>query len=192
MKVYDVISESKEVNEAPMGMFKKLGNKIASKIPGDIGASAQGKLNVGGEANRLKKDLARYMGGAGIKRGQLTPDQFVQFLDQVGLEGMKTMSTVSADRSADNIEPDAPMSKAEVDKYLLKATQSGFAGQGMKSNRSKFAAPGAGGPPPAPGTRPAGVPPPSAGGQPVDMNTVSAQDARLIAMLKSRGYAVSK
>ena len=150
MIVYDVISESKEVNEAPMGMMQRLGSKLQSKLPGEWGAAGKSKLNVGGEANRLKKDLVTFMSGAGIKRGQLTPDDFVNFLDQVGLEGMKTMSTLSTDRDAAGVEPDAPLTKAEVDQYLLKATQSGFKGQGMKGKRSKFAAtsagPGPGGP----------------------------------------------
>lgn len=177
MKVYDVISESIEVDEAPMGMFKKLGNKIASKLPGGMGASAKNKLDVGGEANRLKKDLAGYMGGAGIPRGKLTPDQFVQFLDQVGLEGMKTMANVSADRDAANIEPDAPMSKAEVDKYLLKATQSGFAGQGVKSKRSKFAAPAT---PPTAG--------PGAGAPTMSPKQLAAAQAAL----QAAGYTVTR
>ena len=139
MKVYDVISESKEVTEAPMGMIQRLGSKLQSKLPGNLGAAGKSKLNVGGEANRLKKDLVTYMSGAGIGRGQLTPDEFVQFLDQVGLEGMKTMSTLSQERDAAGVEPDAPLTKAEVDQYLLKATQAGFKNQGMKSKRSKFA-----------------------------------------------------
>ena len=101
MKVYDVISESTEVNEAPVGMFQKLGSKLQSKLPGEWGAAGKSKLNVGNEANRLKKDLVTFMSGSGIARGQLTPDQFAQFLDQVGLEALKTMAALTAERSAE-------------------------------------------------------------------------------------------
>ena len=185
MKVYDVISESKEVNEAPMGMMQKLGSKLQSKLPGNWGAAGKSKLNVGGEANRLKKDLVTYMSGAGIKSGQLTPDEFVQFLDQVGLEGMKTMSTLSQERDAAGVEPDAPLTRAEVDQYLLKATQAGFRNQGMKGKRSKFAGPAATGP--GPGGAGAGG---AAGSSALPPNLVSSigtltpqQKAALAAML---------
>ena len=172
MKVYDIISESVSVDEAPMGMMNKLGSKLQSKLPGDWGAAGKSKLNVGGEANRLKKDLVTYMSGSGIPRGQLTPDQFVQFLNQVGLEGLKTMSALSAERSAEGIEPDAPMTKEEVDQYLLKATQTGFQAQGMKSRKSKFASP------------------PS--GAPSGASTLSpAQLAQMTQQLKQAGYTVT-
>ena len=141
MKIYDVISESSDVNEAPFGLGGKVLNKIGSKIPGAMGAASKARLDVGGEANRLKKDLAAYMAGAGIKRGTLELDALKNFLDQVGLPTDKLQAQFDAVRaSGSGVDPDAPLQDYEIDQLLMKATQSGFGQQGIKSRKSKFAA----------------------------------------------------
>lgn len=174
MKVYDVISESYEVDEAPQGFGSKILNKIGSKIPGEIGARAKGNLDVGGEANRLKKELARFMAGSGVGKGQLSVDAFVDFLDQVGLPTNQVASQLQADRAASGTDENSPLTNPEVDMLLMKATQGGFSKQGMKSKKSKFAAPD--------------VPkmPPMGGGR-VAPDVQDAMDK-----LKAAGYTVTK
>lgn len=85
MKVYQIVSESSEVKEAPMGAlsgaFKKTKRYFGSQ-------SAAGELDVGNEANDLKKKLQRFMGGAGIKKGTLTVDQLEDFLNKAGYGGI--------------------------------------------------------------------------------------------------------
>lgn len=85
MKVYQIVSESSEVKEAPMGAlggaFKKAKRYFGSQ-------SAAGELDVGNEANDLKKKLQRFMGGAGIKKGKLTLDQLEDFLNKAGYGGI--------------------------------------------------------------------------------------------------------
>jgi hypothetical protein len=85
MKVHQIISENPEIDEAPVGMFKKgaqaLGRYLGSK-------TAAGAEEVSDEANGLKKELARWMGQAGIKSGTLTVDQLEKFLAKAGYSGM--------------------------------------------------------------------------------------------------------
>ena len=69
------------------------------------------------------------------------------------------------------------MTKAEVDQYLLKATQSGFQSQGMKSKKSKFAPPAT---------------PPAAGPGAGPSTLTPAQLAQLTAQLQQAGYSVTK
>jgi hypothetical protein len=184
MKIYDVISESSDVTEAPFGLGGKVLNKIGSKIPGAMGAASKARLDVGGEANRLKKDLAAYMAGAGIRRGTLELDQLKDFLDQVGLPTNKLQAQFDAVRAAGSgVDPDAPLQDYEIDKLLLQATQGGFGQQGIKSRRSKFAAPPASPPNPTP---PGGG---SGGGLPANVsNALSrlnpAQRAAALALLQ--------
>lgn len=177
MKIYDIISESSGVNEAPLGLGSKVLNKIGSKIPGSIGAASQAKLDVGGEANRLKKDLARFMAGSGIPKGQLSVDMFVDFLDQVGLPSSQVSAQLQADRAASGTDENSPLTNPEVDALLMKATQSGFGKQGMKSRKSKYAAPEVPKMPPMGGGRTGSVPP-------------DVQNA--IDKLKQAGYSVTK
>jgi hypothetical protein len=55
------------VDEAPMGMIKTGLNKLASKIPGSIGAKATGALQTGSNANAMYKEFYTYLGQKGLK-----------------------------------------------------------------------------------------------------------------------------
>jgi hypothetical protein len=59
MKIKDILLESNSLNEAPVGMLKRAGLGIASKL-GSQGAG--GKLDTANVANQLKKDFTRYVG----------------------------------------------------------------------------------------------------------------------------------
>jgi hypothetical protein len=62
MKISDILVESSQVQEAPMGVLSKLGNKALSKLGS---GTAQGKLETGEHANRLKKEFQTYLGRTG-------------------------------------------------------------------------------------------------------------------------------
>ena len=55
------------VDEAPMGLIKQGVTKLASKIPGSIGAKATGALQTGGNANAMYKEFYTYLGQKGLK-----------------------------------------------------------------------------------------------------------------------------
>jgi hypothetical protein len=59
MKIKDILIESKSLDEAPVGMLKRAGLGIASKL-GSQGAS--GKLDTANVANQLKRDFTKYVG----------------------------------------------------------------------------------------------------------------------------------
>ena len=50
-----------DLNEAPMGILNKLGQKVLSKVPGNIGAKAQGKLDAGRLANKWKQEYMKFL-----------------------------------------------------------------------------------------------------------------------------------
>lgn len=80
MKVYQIVSETENTNEAPQNWMKGKALGIASRFSN----RAQGAKEVGDEANELKKQLSRYMGAKRIPRGQLTTDQLDDFLRLTG------------------------------------------------------------------------------------------------------------
>lgn len=81
MRVFDIIAESKQIDEAPMGMLKTIGNKLASKMPGTIGSSAVGRLETGKVANQVKADFYKYLGQTGL---EADADTIIQFLQSQG------------------------------------------------------------------------------------------------------------
>jgi hypothetical protein len=166
MKIHQIISET-ELNEKPLGMLKRAGLGIASKL-GSAGAKAQ--LDVGNDANAMKKDLAGWMAGSGIAKGTLSPDDFKNFLGQKGLSSDSVDADLGQSRQASGRDPAEPMSNPEVDELLKKAVQQGFKSQGAKGRQSKFAAPA-----------------PAPAGGPVDPKLQKA-----IAALQAAGYNVTK
>ena len=135
MNVNDIISES-NIDEAPMGMMKRAGLGIASKL-GSKGARA--KLDVGSDANTMRKDLITWMAGSGIKKGTLSTDDFKNFLGQKGLPTTSVDVDLERSRQASGRDENEPLSTPEVDELLKKAVQQGFKGQGAKGRQSKFA-----------------------------------------------------
>lgn len=240
MKIYDIISESNDLNEAPANWvgqkLRGLGAKMGSR-------SAATTKATGDEANELKKELKAWMDGSRIGKGQLTADDLETYLDQKGYGGLAAdaLSMVrkagtdaaaakaakSADRSAkmqavgykagqmagaagraagkagqaiknmSGVVPagqvseaapaDAPLTNGEIDKVLMavvaKAYKTGAGFEKGRFGKDKQAPAAAGGAPPAAGGAP---------GQSVDLNAVDPKDARLIMMLKQRGYNITK
>lgn len=135
MNIYEIISES-NVDEAPIGMMKRAGLGIASKLGSK---SAKAKLDVGTDANAMKKDLITWMAGSGIRKGTLSPDDFKNFLGQKGLPTTNVDADLDQSRQASGRDENEPLSTPEVDELLKKAVQQGFKSQGAKGRQSKFA-----------------------------------------------------
>lgn len=79
MKITDVITESKKVNEAPVGMLKRAGLGIASKLGS---TRAAGALDTAEVANNLKKAFSRFLGQTGQKPNS---DSIIAFLQRNSL-----------------------------------------------------------------------------------------------------------
>lgn len=75
MKLSEIISESDNILERPMGIIKKAGLGLASKFS----SKAAGKLASGSEANELQKDYDFYLGSSNQKA---TAGSLMQFLKQ--------------------------------------------------------------------------------------------------------------
>lgn len=138
MKVYDIISESVSVDEAPLGMMKKMGAKLASKVPGAMGRRAAGNLESGAEANAVKKELATFMGRAGIGKGELTLPQLITFMSQKGYGD--NVKSIAKSLRTPGTQASAPLDNPTVDKIIMKAV-SGAAGAATTVGRGAYAAP---------------------------------------------------
>jgi len=76
MKITDIIAESKSVNEAPVGMLKRAGLNVASKLGN---TRAAGSLDTAKKANELKKAYDRFLGQS---RQKPNSDNILAFLKQ--------------------------------------------------------------------------------------------------------------
>jgi hypothetical protein len=98
MKIKDILLESNSLNEAPVGMLKRAGLGIASKL-GSQGAG--GKLDTANVANQLKKDFTRYVGTLWNRK----PDAelLVQWLQSKGYptDGVEKMLAPVAQNTAE-------------------------------------------------------------------------------------------
>lgn len=134
MKVHQIVSENSEIEEAPVGMFKKgaqaLGRYLGSK-------TAAGAEEVSDEANELKKELSRWMGQAGIKSGTLTVDQLEKFLAKAGYGGMAA-GELEKLRTAKQQKSDARQKKIQ---NFGQRVGAGIAGAkaGMQAAKSTYA-----------------------------------------------------
>jgi hypothetical protein len=62
MKITELVTESRKIDEAPMGMLNKFGNKVLSKFGND---KSTGKLKSGEVANKLYSAFNQYLGQSG-------------------------------------------------------------------------------------------------------------------------------
>lgn len=85
MKVTQIISEDESLDEAPVGMLKR-GSQAVRRFFGSD--EAEGEEDISDEANRLKKELSRWMGRSRIRSGQLTFDDLENFLNTAGYGGL--------------------------------------------------------------------------------------------------------
>jgi len=76
MRLNEILIEQ-QVDEAPQGMLSRLANKAKSFVPGSTGRQAKGDLEVGKEANWLKKQFDVYLGKV---RKPASPQLVIDFL----------------------------------------------------------------------------------------------------------------
>lgn len=78
MKITDIVSQKKQIDEAPVGMLKRAGLGIASKLGSQ---SAKGALNTAAMANGLRKQFDYYLGQTDQKPNS---DAIIAFLSTNG------------------------------------------------------------------------------------------------------------
>jgi hypothetical protein len=137
MKINDIINED-EISERPVGAIRRAGLGLRSKLPGGSGARA--KLDVGIDANEMKKDLQVWMDGSGISPKDLNLDDLKSFLTQKGLPNDKVDDIFSELRSTGSGSYRiGSLTNKEIDKILLKAVQQSFKSTGASGRKSRFA-----------------------------------------------------
>lgn len=111
-----------DLNEAPMGILNRLGQKVLSKVPGGIGNKAQGKLDAGMLANKWKKEYMQWLGQIGQQPSTENLGDFLQSKKNFKpdeLSGVVKESSLVYERV---------LTGREVDALILKAVQKAFSG----------------------------------------------------------------
>lgn len=157
MKVNEIVAESKDIDEAPVGALRQAGRKMAARGLAKIGMKGKAgqiatRVDVGDEANRIKRELQNWLSGSGIKPNELEVNDFVNFLQNVGFsrkEITKTIRKHAPKQQQDDLttltasqysEISEAVDKRVVDKVIRDLVQIGFKAQaGGKQARSKYA-----------------------------------------------------
>lgn len=134
MKISHITTENLDIDEA-LPFTKQWGRE------------RQAKKDVKADISDMTSDLKTWMSGSRLKN--VTIDQFKSFLSQKGLDPTTVDDLANARTSGrTGIDPDAPMTSAEVKQYIGKAVAAGYQARGASGTRSRFAgssAPAAGG-----------------------------------------------
>jgi hypothetical protein len=115
-----------DLNEAPMGFLNKIGQKVLSKVPGRVGAKAQGKLDTGSVANDWRNQYMTFLGKTGE---QPTTQNLKVFLKQLGLSDQLIQRNVPQDAMAESSVMEAynllelALTKKYLDNFFLKLAQ---------------------------------------------------------------------
>jgi len=123
MRVFDIVTENKKIDEAPAGALSQAGRRLGAKALGAIGfkgkaAELTGKADVGAEANKLKTDLRGYLGKTGGNPKQIQGPQLAAFLKSKGYPNMHLKGVQGV------------MTPQQVDQAVLKAAQDAAAADG--------------------------------------------------------------
>lgn len=110
MQVYQIISENKQLDEAPVGAVRQGLRRLGAKAAGAIGMSRtasnlRGKADSGAEANQLEKGFNTYLGRQMKSVKQATAQDLARYLKQSGysIDHMKGMSGVLQSKQIDDV-----------------------------------------------------------------------------------------
>ena len=121
MNVYDIISEKKDINEAPVGTLKQMGRRIGAKAAGAVGmkqtaGNLKGKADTGADANQLRKGFASFLGRIMKSPKEATAQDLAKYLSQSGypVNALKGQSGI--------------LNKQQIDKLTLQVVADKAAG----------------------------------------------------------------
>jgi hypothetical protein len=101
MRIEQLLIETK-IDEAPMGMLNKFGNKVMSKFGS---RSATGRLNTGNLANQIHGDWEEYLGATGE---EASAETVIAFLKSKGYPTQRAMQILQSAPKAGGITQTAP------------------------------------------------------------------------------------
>jgi len=116
MKVYDIISEDKEVAEAPVGMLKRAGQKIAGKVSKT--AAAKGESSK--EANQTFKDLKIWAARGDLDLKNLPVEKFKSFMQQKGYDKQLDQQI---NKFTDASDSESTLDKKQIEQVVLAQTK---------------------------------------------------------------------
>ena len=97
MKINEFAIVDPKVDEAPQGFLKRAGLGIASKLPGDFGHRAKGKLLTGKMANQIKQAFMTHLGASGR---EANAEELIKFLklNKYPTQGVEKMAKDMANK----------------------------------------------------------------------------------------------
>lgn len=126
MRLNEIIVENTELDEAPKGFLSRMKDKVLSKVPGGVGDKAQGRLELGKEANLIKKEFMKFLGTQDQGQGA-TPDMVLNWLAKNGYptdgakaEMRKVTGTAKAGQAVGKAAAGAAKGVAAVGKGIAK------------------------------------------------------------------------
>lgn len=128
MRVFDIVTEEKQIDEAPAGTLKQMGRRVGAKAAGAVGmkgtaAGLTGAADTGKEANDLKVALKGYLGKTGKNIKQLDAADLAAFL--------KSKSYPTTAIKATGVLP-----PKQIDDLILKTVQAKHTAAGGASSAS--------------------------------------------------------
>ena len=142
MKVYDIIVESKQLDEKPVGALKNLATKALSKVTfGDMKAGFKGSAETNDKANATYRAFRTHLGKIKTNKNQVPAEELTKWLQS------QKMDTTSTPKSG--ILPNKAVEKAIMAAVVdteKKAAYAGNTGAGATAGAAagKPAAQGAG------------------------------------------------
>jgi hypothetical protein len=119
MRVFDIITENKKIDEAPVGAVRQGLRRLGAKAAGAVGMSRTAgnlgaKADSGAEANSLEKGFSTYLGKQMKSIKQATAQDLARHLQQSGypIDHMKGMSGVLQPKQIDDLTLKAVTDKA--------------------------------------------------------------------------------
>lgn len=137
MKVYDIISEDKEVAEAPVGALKRAGQAIAGKVSKT--AAAKGESSK--EANQTFKDLKIWAARGDLDLKNLPVDKFKSFMQQKGYDKQLDQQI---GKFTDPNDSESTLDKKQIEQIVLAQTKDA-ATDGGNVQKGKYAQKGSAG-----------------------------------------------
>lgn len=116
MKINEILTESSELDEAPMGFvnrgMRKLGTGVVSRIPGmkNVAYGMQQGIAAGDMANQLYKELYGLFGRTGDSFNDVTGDYLAGFVRSQGFNPFDLKGKI-------------PLGKSGIEQALLKVVQ---------------------------------------------------------------------
>ena len=116
MKIYDIVREDSDIEEAPVGMLKRAGQAVAGKV--SAAAAAKGESSK--EANQVFKDLKIWAARGELDLKNLPVDKFKSFMQKKGYDNQLDQQI---SKFTDPNDSESALGKKQIEQIVLAQTR---------------------------------------------------------------------